>query len=180
MREGGRWPPWIQFLYPVCGANRSEHIFGFVPASLSLSRLPRSASCFLAGFYLFIGRSVRSSLLPRALDFCHPCSNFFSILAFFESLFKKWTRWKVFSTSDPFESRQSIWRDLWRSHTNLTGMTRGADAWTAADVMPHGLGQLSHATADGATRRRAILWRGSTSHAIYCGATQSRQSDWRD
>jgi hypothetical protein len=61
------------FLYPVCGANRSKHIFEFVTAGLSLSHLPGSTPCFLADFSLFAGRSVHGSLLPRALDFCRPC-----------------------------------------------------------------------------------------------------------
>jgi hypothetical protein len=60
------------FLYPVCGDNRSKHIFGFVPAGLGLSRLPPSAPR-LTGFSLFASRSVHGSLLPRALDFCRPC-----------------------------------------------------------------------------------------------------------
>jgi hypothetical protein len=58
MREGGWWIRYslvgfkwkIWFLYPVCGANRSEHIFRFVPAGLSLSHLPPSAPRFLLVF----------------------------------------------------------------------------------------------------------------------------------
>jgi hypothetical protein len=60
-------------LYPVCGANRSEHIFGFVPAGLGLSRLPPSAPRFLLVFLCSRDRSVHGSLLPRALDCCRPC-----------------------------------------------------------------------------------------------------------
>jgi hypothetical protein len=105
---------------------------------------------------------------------------FFFYFGLFKSLFEKWTRWKVFSKSGPFQLRQSIWCDLWRSCTNLTGATRGADVWMVADVAPCGLGWLSHATIDDATGRRAILWCVSTSRAICYGATQSCQSDWRD
>jgi hypothetical protein len=69
----------IWFFYPVYGANRSEHNFGFMPASLGLSHLPRSAPRFLAGFSLFADRSVHGSLLPLALDFCRPCLAFGSV-----------------------------------------------------------------------------------------------------
>jgi hypothetical protein len=120
------------------------------------------------------------------------CPGLLLLIFFYFGLFNQYSRnepgQNFFSKSGPFESHQSDWHDLWRSHAMCTEATHEAGAcqvigvaphtrqscrmlWRDSPVVPTSLVWLSRVVCYGMTGGPAILRHVSTSCARVDGAT---------